>query len=344
MDHEQILEWLRETRVEHLEELWQRADSVRRQTVGDEVHLRGLTEFSNICRRNCEYCGLRAANRQIEHYRMTIEQILDCAREAHARGYGTIVLQSGEFDLASGEWIGVIIRAIRSRFSLAITLSVGERRREAYAFWRSCGADRYLLRFETSDAKLYRRLHPPGPDHHQDRIGHLRILAGLGYEVGSGIIVGLPGQTWDSVANDLVLFRDLDLDMIGIGPYIPSPDTPLGRRFREGDSTTPDQVPNTEIAARKVLALSRILCPEANIPATTAAATTDAGSYESALRAGANVIMPDVTPLRWRRRYEIYPSPVRESDDGHERALQAIASTRRRIGAGRGDRARQLSA
>ena len=232
LDKTEILGWLRETNPERLEELWRRADETRRQHVGDAVHLRGLVEISNFCARQCAYCGLRAGNENLVRYRMLADEILAAAQQAVKFGYGTVVLQAGEDYGITADWLAEIIRQIKAETPLAVTLSLGERPDNELAAWREAGADRYLLRFETSDRNLFDEIHPPLGNRECDRIAILRRLREFGFEVGSGIMVGIPGQTYASVANDIALFRELDLDMIGIGPFIPHPATPLGSGFK----------------------------------------------------------------------------------------------------------------
>jgi len=308
--------WLREEDLVRLEPLWQAADAARKAHVGDEVHLRGLIEISSYCIRKCAYCGLRAEHRDLQRYRMTREEILECARQARDYGYGTVVMQSGEDYGITREWLEDIVRALKRETGLAITLSLGERPDEDLIAWRAAGANRYLLRFETSDRDLYDRIHPPtNRQGLSDRIAMLKRLKELGYEAGSGVMVGIPGQTYAILARDIALFRELDLDMIGVGPFIAHPDTPLGRgEFPVAPES--EQVPNTELMTYKVLALTRLACPEGNIPSTTALATLNlAQGRELGLMRGANVVMPNLTPVRYRALYEIYPAKacIRES-------------------------------
>jgi biotin synthase len=307
IDRAGILAWLRETDPSRLSRLYRRADAVRREHVGDEVHLRGLVEVSNHCVRRCAYCGIAAPNTGLSRYRMTTDEVLGCARQAKELGYGTVVLQAGEdYGLTRG-WVVDLVRSIKSATGLAVTLSLGERPDEDLSAFREAGADRYLLRFETSDPALYEAIHPSLPDRRSDRFAILRRLESLGYEVGSGVLVGIPGQTFESLASDLLLFRDLDLDMIGVGPYIPHPATPLGAglfpRAPEGE-----QVPADEETTTKVVALARLVRPDANIPSTTALATLEPSfGRERGLLRGANVVMPNLTPPAYRALYEIYP-------------------------------------
>ncbi|MCK5862308.1 MAG: [FeFe] hydrogenase H-cluster radical SAM maturase HydE, partial [Candidatus Hydrogenedentes bacterium] len=300
--------WLRETDETRLEELWAAANEVRISSVGDEVHLRGLLEISNICARNCAYCGLRAENKKVERYRMPPEEILECVQQAKKFGYGTTVIQAGEDYGLTREEVTDLIRSIKNETGLAVTLSLGERSDEDLKVWRDAGANRYLLRFETSNAELYARIHPPAKGKTiSDRPAILRQLKTLEYEAGSGVMIGIPGQTYTSLAQDIALFRELDLDMIGVGPFIAHPDTPLGKKELP---CAPEaaQVPNTELMTYKVLALTRLACPEANIPSTTALATLNlANGRELGLLRGANVLMPNMTPPEYRALYEIYP-------------------------------------
>ncbi|MEW6355907.1 MAG: [FeFe] hydrogenase H-cluster radical SAM maturase HydE [Planctomycetota bacterium] len=334
----EILEWLREDDENALQRLWDLADAVRRENVGDAVHLRGLIEVSNFCVRQCAYCGLNADNRRLQRYRMTEPEVMDCVRRAVEYGYGTVVLQSGEDYGIETEWMARIIRQIKAATELAVTLSLGERPDEDLRAWRRAGADRYLLRFETSNRELYDLIHPPLSRKRSDRIAILRTLQRLGYETGSGVMIGIPGQTYEDLAADIELFQTLDLDMIGVGPYLSHPATPLGREKAPGTSS---HAPNTELMTYKVIALSRIACPRANIPSTTALATVNrAQGRELGLMRGANVVMPNLTPPAYRALYEIYPSKVcisETAEDCHACLTRRILSIGRQVGAGRGD-------
>lgn len=318
IDRAGILAWLRETDPTRLSRLYRRADAVRRDRVGDEVHLRGLVEISNHCVRRCAYCGIAAANDALPRYRMTKDEVLACAELAQRLGYGTVVLQAGEDYGLSRAWVSDVVRSIRSTSGLAVTLSLGERPDQDLAEWREAGADRYLLRFETSDPALYEAIHPSAPDRKSDRLAILGRLSALGYEVGSGILVGIPGQTFESLASDILLFRDMALDMIGIGPYIPHPATPLGKGLfpsaPEGEQVAADEETTT-----KVIALSRLVRPDSNIPSTTALATLEPSwGRERGLLRGANVVMPNVTPPAYRALYEIYPGKACVSETAEE--------------------------
>ncbi|MGA2063600.1 MAG: radical SAM protein [Thermoguttaceae bacterium] len=375
----QITDWLRETEQSRLAQLWQHADLARQRGVGQAVHLRGLVELSNHCVRLCAYCGLRAENHRLPRYRMSRDEVLACARQAVALGYGTVVLQSGEDPGITADWMADLVREIKRRTPLAVTLSLGERDEDELALWRQAGADRYLLRFETSNRGLYERIHPPPPANGHpgrvsDRIALLGTLRRLGYEVGSGVMIGIPGQTYGDLARDIDLFRTLDLDMIGVGPYLAHPHTPLGHTGRgtgvggqgergiglrslvlglgcqtEGQEPktqdprpkTQDQVPATELMTYKVIALARLACPRANIPSTTALATLNLRrGRELGLLRGANVIMPNLTPPQYRIHYEIYPNKacLRETAEQCLACCRArIESLGRSVGRGRGD-------
>lgn len=272
------------------------ADRVRCENVGDEVHLRGLIEFSNICKRTCKYCGLRCENKNIERYRISPEEIILYAKKAVELGYKTIVLQSGEDIFYSKDMMCEIIKGIK-RLDAALTLSIGERSFEDYKAFREAGADRYLIRIETTDQGLYSKMHPNMD--FDNRIRCLKDLKKLGYETGTGCLVGLPGQSIESLADDILFFKKFNADMVGIGPFIAHPDTPL-----KGESN------GNFTLALKVMALTRILLPDINIPATTAMETLNPNGRIIALQSGANVVMPNVTTTEFRKKYEIYPGKI----------------------------------
>ena len=340
MKHNELLQWLRETDARRLDTLWQRADTVRRAHVGDAVHLRGLLEVSNFCTRLCEYCGLRTPNQAIQRYRMTADEVVACAQRAVELEFGTVVLQAGEDSALDQRWVADVVRRIKTETDLAVTLSLGERRPEELEAWRAAGADRYLLRFETSNGALLDRIHAPRPGGVNDRFEQLRRLRKLGYEVGSGVMIGIPGQTYEDLARDIELFRELDLDMIGVGPFVPHPQTPLGEAAAQ---VRPDdqQVPNDATTTCVVLALARLVCPEANVPSTTALVTLHgADGQMRALQRGANVIMPNLTPAQYRRLYQIYPDKAcnyDESEASLSKLRERIAALGRTVGVGRGD-------
>ena len=309
MQRAELLDWLKETDETRLEELWALADAARKANVGDEVHLRGLIEISNHCVRQCAYCGINACAQGITRYRMAPEEILACAREAHRLGYGSVVMQAGEDPGLRVETISALVREIKATTPLAVTLSLGERSDEELKAWREAGADRFLLRFETSDPTLYSLIHPSLPHTLSDRFAQLDRMRAFGYEIGTGVMVGIPGQTWEILAQDIDAFRHYDMDMIGVGPFLPSPRTLLGGPDAHRYLAPPEaQVPNDELTTLKTVALTRLVCPQANIPSTTALATLDPkAGRELGLTRGANVVMPNVTPPEYRVLYEIYP-------------------------------------
>lgn len=344
-DRDEILGWLREEDEGVLERLWARADAVRREQVGDAVHLRAIIEISNHCVQRCGYCGINAANAGVERYRMSNPEILECVGGAAALGYRTVVLQSGEDPGLKAETVAELVREIKSRFDMAVTLSLGERCGADFALWREAGADRYLLKFEAGRPDLYADIHPPLPGGAwPDRFAALDRLARLGYEVGSGLMVGFPGQTYSDLADDILRFGELDLDMIGAGPYVPHPDTVLGRRMAAGDPI-PGQAPNTELMGYKVVALTRLVCPRANIPSTTALETVGDRGRQLGLSRGANVVMPTVTPLGLRRNYDIYPSRAGVTSTPEDLLATVrgqILALGRSIGTGRGPSPRYI--
>lgn len=322
-------------RPAYLANLWRQADRVRQENVGGAVHLRALIEPSNHCVRMCAYCGLRVENPSLERYRMTDDEVLAAARHGARLGCGTVVLQTGEDPGLSCHRIAGLVRRIKEETQLAVTLSLGERSAEELAAWRTAGADRYLLRFETSNLRLFHRIHPPrkvqpasAPDAPHPRLAILATLRDLGYEVGSGVMIGIPGQTWADLAHDIALFAELDLDMIGVGPYVAHPGTPLAQHYDEFRAPDNQQVPADELTTYKVLALTRLVCPLANIPSTTALATIGGETARDlGLERGANVVMPNFTPLPYRAFYEIYPGKACQI----EAAQQCTASLAQRV-------------
>ncbi|MBF0618772.1 MAG: [FeFe] hydrogenase H-cluster radical SAM maturase HydE [Candidatus Omnitrophica bacterium] len=271
------------------------ADRVRREHVGDAVHLRGLIEFSNACGRDCLYCGLRRSNREVVRYRMGTDEIFASAAFAAGLGFKSLVLQSGESAQYETDALCALVRRIKAELGVAITLSIGEKTREEYAALKKAGADRYLLRFETSSDVLFRKLKPDSSQ--AERMACLHALREVGFQVGSGIMVGLPGQTVEMIADDIFLMQELDLDMIGFGPFIANPETPLK-----------DQGNASLDLTLRTLAVIRIVMKNVHIPATTAMGTIDPEGRQKALRAGANVLMPNVTPTVYREMYQLYPN------------------------------------
>ncbi len=296
---EELLQLLTDPHADVL--LFAAADRVRKKYVGDEVHLRALIEFTNICKNQCLYCGLQCQNKHISRYRLTSEEIISLARKAAQYGYKTVVLQGGEDPFFTADILVPIIQQIK-KLGLAITLSIGERTTEDYLAFKQAGADRFLLRIETTDKTLYGKYNPGMS--FENRLRCLTDLKNLGYEVGTGILVGLPGQTPRSLAQDILFFKELGADMIGLGPFIPNPDTPLK------DAPKPALEP-----ALRVMALTRLLLPDINIPATTAMETIEPNGRLRALQAGANVVMPNVTEGEARLNYALYPGKACAGED-----------------------------
>ena len=295
------------------------ADQVREEYVGDKVYLRGIIEFSNHCKQNCHYCGLRKDNQELKRYKLTPDEIIEMAVKANQLGYKTIVLQSGEDEYPTDD-ISKIISQIKEKTDAAITLCLGERSFAEYKEWYDIGADRYLLKHETVDPKLYYKLHPEMS--YNNRIESLFELKKIGYQVGSGNMVGLPGQTLSTLAEDIDLFKKLDLDMVGIGPFVPHPQTPLA-----------ESKAGTLNMTLKTLAVTRLLLPLAHLPATTALGTIDDMGRQKALMAGANVVMPNVTRGEYREHYEIYPDKicVNEEPDDCRQCIGGIITSLGRI-------------
>jgi biotin synthase len=322
----ELVAWLNEENPEKIFHLYREADRTRKEFMGDEVHIRGIIEFSNYCRRDCLYCGLRKSNDRLFRYRMNPEAIFQAAGEARRLDFRTVVLQSGEDPFYSAESLCVLVKRIKKEFNLAITLCVGERAFEEYRMLREAGADRYLLKFETSHPALFKRLKPDSS--YEERFRCLEWLRELGYQVGSGNMVGLPGQTSESLAEDILLFKELDLDMIGIGPFIPDPNTPLAEAAAGDLDRT-----------LKVVALTRLVTRNTHLPATTAVGTIHPLGRQKALQCGANVIMPNVTPKEFRRHYQIYPNKVciDESPSNCRFCVEGmVTSLGRRVGSGFG--------
>ncbi|WP_316608753.1 [FeFe] hydrogenase H-cluster radical SAM maturase HydE [uncultured Ruminococcus sp.] len=283
----------------HDEALRQAADEVRRERYGDAVFLRGLIEFTSYCKNNCLYCGLRAGNRNAERYRLSKDEILACCAEGYALGYRTFVLQGGEDPYYTDDMICDIVREIRARYpDCAITLSIGEKPRESYERYFEAGANRYLLRHETADLIHYGQLHPADMSG-ENRKRCLRDLKEIGYQVGSGFMVGSPYQTTDNLIADLRFLQKLQPDMIGIGPYITHRDTPF-KNEKNG---------SVELTLR-MLSILRLMFPYALLPSTTALGTIDPHGRELGLQSGGNVVMPNLSPTGVREKYAIYDNKI----------------------------------
>ena len=290
-----------------MKSLLRRGLEVKLSHLDNYVHLRGLIEFGNVCEKNCLYCGLRSGNDKVERYCLSDDEVLECAQLAHELGYGSVALQSGE--RSDREFVDRITRLVKEikkidGGSLGITLSLGEQSEETYRQWFEAGAHRYLLRIESSTEELYYKIHPHNELHSfTRRLECLETLKRVGYQTGTGVMVGLPYQTLDHLADDLLFFKRMDVAMVGLGPYIPHPDTPL-YRLKELVPSAEERMDMT----LKMIATLRIMMPEINMVAATANQTIDPQGREKAISVGANVIMPNLTPGEYRESYFIYPN------------------------------------
>jgi biotin synthase len=285
--------------------LWKKAAEVKKAVVGSKVYFRGLVEFSNICSKDCWYCGIRKSNEKVVRYNATDDEILDSCRFAWDNRFGSVVLQSGELSSpAFVKRVDNLLKKIKqlSNNELGITLSCGEQSRETYRRWFESGAHRYLLRIEASNRELYYKIHPDTRTHSfEKRVEALQFLRETGYQVGTGVMIGLPFQTLDDMAGDLLFFKKMDIDMCGMGPYIEHAHTPL---FAHRHLLQTKQK-RFELALSMIAAL-RLLMPDINIAAATALQAIDPAGREKALTLGANVIMPNLTPCQYRKDYLLY--------------------------------------
>lgn len=305
------------------------AVKIRDQYYGNEVFTRGLIEFTNYCKNNCYYCGIRSANRNVDRYRLTEKEILECCRSGYELGYRTFVLQGGEDPWYTDERMVEIISEIKAEFpDCALTLSIGEKPYESYRLFRKAGADRYLLRHETADEELYRSLHPSGMKL-ENRKQCLYDLKELGYQVGAGFMVGVPGQKLSHLAEDLVFLQELQPQMVGIGPFIPHHDTAYAQ----------EKAGSVELTLF-LLSVIRIMLPKVLLPATTALGTADTRGREKGFSSGANVVMPNLSPVKNRKLYELYDNKICTGEEAAEcrRCLaRRVESVGCRLVVGRGD-------
>ncbi len=283
------------------------AKRIREEHFGNQIYVRGLIEFTNYCKNDCYYCGIRRSNRNAERYRLTMEQILECTDTGYELGFRTFVLQGGEDGYYTDERLEEIIKAIKEKHpDCALTLSLGERSRKSYELFYQAGADRYLLRHETADAGHYQRLHPEEMSY-EHRMNCLKELKAIGYQVGCGFMVGSPGQTEETLAEDMLFIQEFQPHMVGIGPFVPHHETPFGR---EPGGTVEDTL--------YLLSLIRILKPTVLLPATTALGTIDPRGREKGILAGANVVMPNLSPTNVRKKYELYDNKICTGDEAAE--------------------------
>lgn len=306
-----------------MEKLFFRAQEVKEKHVGSKVYLRGLMEFSNICSKNCYYCGIRSGNKNATRYEATDEEILEAARYAHDNKFGSVVLQGGErSDKKFVKRLDNIIRKIKelSNGELGITLSVGEQTEETYRMWFDSGAHRYLLRIEVSNPELYPKYHPADKKHdYHKRLESLYLLRKVGYQVGSGVMIGLPFQSKEDLADDLMFFKKHDIDMAGMGPYIEHVDTPM---YKHNHLLLSKQ--ERFHLSLKMVASLRLLMKDINIAATTAMQTLDPMGREKAIKVGANIIMPNLTPAKYRENYLLYEDKpcINENADDCKQCLE----------------------
>ena len=285
--------------------IFEKAKQIKEKYIGNKVYYRGLIEFSNICKKDCFYCGIRRSNKDSNRYEISSKDILNAAKFAYENRYASIVLQSGErTDNVFIEKINYLIKEIKSlsKNKLGITISLGEQTEEVYKKWFELGAHRYLLRIETSNPKLYEKMHPNNELHsYKKRINMLETIQNVGYQTGTGVMVGLPFQTYEDLADDLIFYREFDIDMIGMGPYIEHIETPL---YKYKDILLPQK--ERFMLTLKMIAIIRIIMKDINIAAATALQSIDPFGREKALKIGANVIMPNITPTIHRKDYQLY--------------------------------------
>ena len=284
-----------------------KADAMRREIYGTDVYVRGLIEIGNYCRNDCIYCGIRKSNLNACRYRLSETDIQNCCRTGYELGFRTFVLQGGEDPYFTDEKIVDIVKKIRSTYpDCAITLSIGEKTKESYRLYKEAGADRYLLRHETANKDHYRYLHPERMSL-ANRKQCLRDLKELGYQTGAGFMVGAPGQTLECLAEDLVFLKELHPEMVGIGPFIPHHDTKFAKKPAGSVEMT-----------LFLLSILRIILPKCLLPATTALGTADPRGREKGLLAGANVVMPNLSPVKDRKKYELYDNKICTGDEAAE--------------------------
>ena len=319
LDRSALISYLEDNSPEVAAALYSEAYKVKKKTLGESVYLRGLVEISNICRKNCLYCGIRRDNLNTGRYELTSEEVLEAAAFAADQGYGSMVIQGGErTDSKFIDKITSLLVEIKRRWPLGITLSLGEQTEDVYREWFEAGAHRYLLRIESSTKELYEKIHPVDAVHsYETRVQALRDLRKCGYQVGTGVMIGLPFQTAANLADDLLFFKEMDIDMCGMGPYLEHSETPL-YAWRH---LIPDLERRLDLSLRMV-ALLRLLMPDINIAATTAMQAIAPDGRERAIMAGANVLMPNLTLSEVREEYQIYQNKPGVGEDA------AISSSR----------------
>ncbi len=309
--------------------LFAEADRVRRRYYGTDVYIRGLIEISNFCKRDCLYCGIRRSNGNADRYRLSVEEILSCCGQGYGLGFRTFVLQGGEDSGHTTEWVRRMVSHIKEKYSdCAVTLSLGERPKEDYEIWYQAGADRYLLRHETASCAHYEKLHPPGQTYFH-RMECLRDLKQIGYQTGAGFMVGSPFQGTEELIADMRFLQEFQPHMVGIGPFIPHHDTPFAG-YPQGPLTL----------TLTMVALTRLTLPKSLIPATTALGTIHPQGRELGLKAGANVVMPNLSPADVRGQYSLYDNKActgQEAAEGLAALRESVSRAGYQIVEGRGD-------
>ena len=315
LSYEDIVFLLKTDRKAEIEALYHAADEMRKKIVGDVVDVRGAIEFSNHCIKNCKYCGVRRELPQLERYRMSDDEILEVVNQIKDLGMKTVILQSGEDIYYTKERIASLLTRIKEETGMKITLSLGERTKEEYAYFKELGANNYLLKIETTNEEIFKYIHPDDDFNHRKECS--RWLKELGYLNGSGCIIGLPGQREEDIANDILYFKEMGINMIGIGPFVPAKGTPL-EKYPTGSAEM----------TLKAVAVTRLVCQRVFIPATTALASIDEDGQSKALMAGANTIMLINTPAKYRYNYQIYSD---KNMVDLESAIKAIKDSNRII-------------
>ncbi|MCD3193686.1 [FeFe] hydrogenase H-cluster radical SAM maturase HydE [Clostridium botulinum C] len=306
LNRQELLYLLNNINHENKEYLISKANETRFKYYGDKVYMRGLIEFTNYCKNTCTYCGIRAFNKNVDRYRLSLDQIMDSCSAGYKLGYRTFVLQGGEDNYFTDDKIVEIVTKIKSNFpECAVTLSIGEKSYHSYKKYYNAGADRYLLRHETASKELYEKLHPGMS--FKNRRKCLRDLKEIGYQVGAGFMIGIPGQSNEDYVEDLLFLKELEPHMVGIGPFIPQSHTPLGK---EKGGTVEQTV--------LMLSIIRLLLPQVLLPATTALGTIHPMGREMGLKAGANVVMPNLSPTSVRKKYALYDGKICTGDEAAE--------------------------
>lgn len=331
LSKEDLLALMKIDNEKDLQLLFDTAYKIKLKYIGNNVYYRGLVEFSNICVKNCKYCGIRRDNKNVERFAMTKEDILESAKWIYENGYGSMALQSGErTDEAFINFVEEVVRDIQKMTNngLGITLSVGEQTLETYKRWREAGATRYLLRIEETNKDIFETIHPKDELHRfEKRLQGLKDLRKADYQIGTGVMIGLPGQTEEDLINDIIFFKENDIDMIGMGPYIIHNETPMGQEFQNKILSKEKRV---ELGL-KMIAICRIYMKDINIAATTALQGLDPMGREKGILAGANIIMPSATKTSERVKYQLYNGKPAINDDA-ETGKKALEESLAKIG------------